>query len=286
MASSNLEQVLEVFIRPDLTPWKIKKADASIESFDALTLIESFIESDLDFIAATRLFDKVISRIPKYPAELTHQDLHAIVVDCLLDFEDGRRLQWLQNYDNIFGPDFEAMTADKGYVSARSASTLKRVIVEQMCETVHAPTQQDLERAIGRDALDAATNRVLKIIRYCGFYKVHEEFLRAFCAELATSSVKQLIPAPMRGASFAQDRLEDSEMQLSLARRCQAHDPRKAHTFVQMSLEAVGEALVSNYNILPRPGTLECFAQFTELLTDGGRFALASPALRRAHPAA
>ena len=128
--------------------------------------------------------------------------------------------------------------------------------------------REELEQIVESSEIEAATNRVLKLVRYCGFYKVEEDFLRAFCQQIANSSIKELIPIIKRGDGFTQNLLTEAQMSLEAAQR-QIHNPNRCCNLLQLTLEFLGEALVCSFGFLPRTGSRMCFCQFVQRISDG-----------------
>jgi len=272
---TNLTELIEELLKPELYQWKIVKDNGNHERFEPLTLIESFIESEMDFSSAAKIFDIVRKKL--YQSEkdaFTHKELQAIVIDSIMESDHKNSISWLRNYANIFGPDINSMTNDQGYVSARNAGELKKYIVKQMCEQVGANSLQELEMIIGKSEVDSSTNRVLKIIRYCGFYKIEENFLLSFCQQLATCSVKELIPVKNKDENFIRDLIKEAQLNFENAQHYSLSPSVMCRHFLELTLEFLGEALICSFDFLPRTGSRTCFYQFITLLSDGQNIAL------------
>ena len=59
-----LRECLDAFVNPVFKYWRIRKADGkNVENFDALTLLQSFIECEIPIPDAIGLFDDVIETL-------------------------------------------------------------------------------------------------------------------------------------------------------------------------------------------------------------------------------
>jgi hypothetical protein len=283
--STPLADLLRLIIEPELVGFQVVRKDGTTEDFRPLTLMESFIESELHLDDAAVLFDCVMAAIrSRGMKRFSHHQLHAVVVESMMTFPPSKSIQWLRNYDNAFGPDFESLDVDGDFVPARNASVLKKYLVEMMNATAGVKDQHALEELIGKSEVDAATNRVLKIIRYCGFYKVRASFLRAFCAELAEVSVKGLIPTLPQDVTGIERKLKKVEEWHLIIRHRPNEDCAQKMTLLNMAMEDLGIALVSKFGFMPRLASCRSFEQFLKLLSDGQRLYMCSPDMKEFHP--
>ena len=195
---SELHEAIEAFVNPNFEGWLIQKKndEKSVEDFVPLTLLQSFIECEIQFPESILLFDQVTTtlRNSKYQIDsgpgkrivFSYDLIRAAVVEVLFKFPDQRSPFWLANYDSSFGLESTTDRADN-YVDARNASTLRKLISEVL-------TGGDNQREFDKTSQDIVVERILKYIRYCGFYRIDKEFLENFVVAICYDSSKAILP--------------------------------------------------------------------------------------------
>jgi hypothetical protein len=193
MPTEPLSVLFDEFIRKSFLNCKIERSDGHYEDFDPLTLFSSLIECEIDIVNAVHLFDEIIVRIekivtnPSAPTQLSHRDIHDIVSTEILRYPHRFAPFWLSNYEGMFSRDIQQEDSEEEYIDVRNAGSLREEI------KVFLAGQRD---SVHKDSSDLSeiTNRIIKLIRFCGFYKVRREFIKDLLHELSTSSSKAYIP--------------------------------------------------------------------------------------------
>jgi hypothetical protein len=212
MSAERLSELFDALIRPSFIDCQIERVDGKLETFDPLTLFSSLIESEIDLVSSTRIFDDVIQDIERDRARggaqrLSHRDLHDRVANAILRFPHPFASFWLSNYEGMFSLEIDQDEDPGDYIDARNAKTLRgeiRFFLEGKRDSLHA------DSAILRDI----TNRVVKLIRFCGFYKVRKQFLQQFLEELSSTSAKAFLPNIAISDELFVDRLDQIERML------------------------------------------------------------------------
>src|ERR1700733_900864 len=192
MPPERLSELFDALIRPSFLQCEIERSDGTVELFDPLTLFSSLIESEIDLSNATKLFDGIIAKVDALHPEgsalrLTHHDIHDIVAGVILQYPHPHASFWLSNYEGMFARDIDTEDDKTAYIDAGNASVLRAEIkffLEGKRDDVHADSA----------SLRDITNRIIKLLRFCGFYKLRREFLHQFLDELSVSSAKAFIP--------------------------------------------------------------------------------------------
>jgi hypothetical protein len=192
MPPERLSELFDALIRPSFLQCEIERSDGAIEPFDPLTLFSSLIESEVDLGNATRLFDEIVAAIHALqtegiPLRLKHSDVHDLVAGAILRHPHAHSSFWLSNYESMFARDVEIEDDKSAFIDARNASVLRAEIkyfLEGKRDDAHGDSA----------SLRDITNRVIKLVRFCGFYKLRRDFLHQFLDELSVSSAKAFIP--------------------------------------------------------------------------------------------
>jgi hypothetical protein len=212
MPPERLSELFDALIRPSFLRCEIERSEGTVEPFDPLTLFSSLIESEIDLSNATKLFDEIIATIDAMHPEgsslkLTHHDIHDIVTGAILQSPHPHASFWLSNYEGMFARDIEAEDDKSAFIDARNAGVLRAEIkffLEGKRDNVHSDTA----------SLRDITNRVIKLLRFCGFYKLRREFLHQFLDELSVSSAKAFIPDIAISEQALSDQLDSVERML------------------------------------------------------------------------
>jgi hypothetical protein len=211
MPPERLSELFDALIRPSFL-CEIERSDGEVEHFDPVTLFSSLIESEIDLANATKLFDEIVAVIHGLqtdgsPLRLTHSNVHDIVASAILQYVHPHAPFWLSNYEGMFARDVDTEDDQSPFIDARNASVLRSEIkyfLEGKRGNVHA------DNASLRDI----TNRIIKLIRFCGFYKLRRDFLHLFLDELSNSSAKAFIPDIAISAQAFSEQLDSVERML------------------------------------------------------------------------
>lgn len=264
--------IYSYFFREEFDLWRVIREDGKLEKFDSLTLIESFIESEMDLFSAFALFDKVVERITPLTNKgpITYDQIHITVVKCLLETNHPKVPFWLTNYENIFGPDLEELTADQEYIVILHASQLKKAILEKLAKVSGKGSLEELEKYLGTIELTDITNRLIKIVRYCGFYRVKKSFLDAFVEELAERSTKSILPSVAIDGKKTSQALDEAEKLLLIAREEARGDTRRSANLLETALEEIGAIALEHFGLFPLASSHRSFTQFIDVLKTVG----------------
>lgn len=267
---TKITEIYNYFMRPEFKDWKIFRHDGKYtDVFNPFTLIESFLECEMDLYFAFQLFDQVVEKISPLTqtGPITYDQIHTTVAACLIGSDNKDAKNWLSNYDNIFGPDLERLALEEGYVVVRYASELKSKILQILLQMSGRSSEKELEKYLGVAELREMTNRVIKIIRYCGFYIVKESFLKDFIEELAKSSIKGMIPTVVCDNETVLYELDEAEKYLLMARE-EGHHEREiqCENLLEISLETMGAIALKKFGLLPFSTTRKSFYQFCSIL--------------------
>ena len=256
----SLSDLLNAFVLDDVSGWQVVKdpdvfeqdtdVELKTENFNPLTLLNSFFESEIELDSAIKLFDSVLQRLKKNIIDntLDYKTIHLSVVEELLNLDHKNAVFWLSNYENIFGPTIDKLDNSDKYINARNARELKQFIIE--CLDLDEESEYQYKK-LDSNHVRAVTNRLIKLIRYCGFYKVKKEFLRAFIDELSERSVKGFIPTRCMSREDASFRLDDAERSFILALDNLNQNKQRSINVINVALEDVGAVFLSFAGMLP-----------------------------------
>ena len=268
--TTKLSEIILEFIKPECDSIKIVKHGkhgGQSEDFDPLTLLNSFFESEMDYEYACELFDETLEELKRLSnyGPLSYVQISTTVIDCLSKSNHPNAPLWLSNYENIFGRDLEELKSEEGYIVVRKASELKYSILEIIGDIIGVQDVQEIEKQIGKKELTTITNRVIKIVRYCGFYKVKKEFLKAFCEELSKRSVKGIIPNTSINETKISESLNEAEKLLLLA-KVNINIHNKSLNYINLVLEELGTTVLKKFGLLPLSASRKSFKQFVDIL--------------------
>lgn len=254
-------------LRPEFEEWKIVAHD-KIEKFDPLTLIGSFIESEMELDYAFTLFDIVVEKINSIVklGDLKHSDIHNAVSQSLLESDHPESQKYLSNYDINFGPDLNELSTDEGFINIRHAKSLKNVILEILSKQTGKMNEDALEEYLGADELRTITNRLIKIIRFCGFYKVKKTFLISFFEELSCRSVKSILPNYMSFNSVSENEFIKIHRLITMAQIESRSEINTAINFLEIALEELASLSLRKFGLLPLSSTRRSFKQLIDVI--------------------
>ncbi len=270
--TSEFRQVYDLFLRPEAIAWRIIREDGDEEEFDPLTLIDSFIESEVPLHHAFTIFDhfrkKAAERFPD--KRVTHAEIHAWVSEAFLAYPHQDRTVWFANYENVFSPELVTPVAEEGFVFARKMGEMKKILIELLDKefgmTVSHRVDQPSARPITSDQLDNAVRRIIKLVRQCGFYKLPVTFLRDFCRELAEHSSKLYLPAGRMPPETLRGRLKTAEESIALSR---LHFQNSGLSMLQIAARVMSVTWLQWNRFVAKDGPLESLRQMAEVLRDG-----------------
>lgn len=267
----SIKELLEQLYLPEFESWRIEKDSGNFEKFTPTILLSSLIESEIPIDDAFLIYDLVIKYIDKNlnTEKLSHKKIHKSVVEVLLSSDLVNNLEWLRNYDNIFGPDINLISDKDEYVKARNASVLKNIIIQYFLEHYDLSNFEQLETYISNEELTVSTNRIIKIIRYCGFYKVSKRFIFQLCEELAFCSMKGYLPVPQKDQFTINNSIEEAEFNIKLSVRAMEKDPSKFMNLLSLAFEGLAQAILSKHGIIYSRSSLNTFSKFINLLKEG-----------------
>src|SRR6185312_7956947 len=102
---TDIASVFRLFIREEVNNWKVVREDETLEDFDPLTLLNSFVESEVPIDEAIDLFQRVVDRIGERidpNGTLTYAQIHAIASEVFLEHPHPEHTLWFTNYENVF----------------------------------------------------------------------------------------------------------------------------------------------------------------------------------------
>jgi hypothetical protein len=119
-------------LKPEITSWRIVREDGDEENFDPLTLIDSFIESEVPLPHAFAIFDlfrkKAAQRFPD--KRVTHPEIHAWIAEAFLGYPHPERTVWFANYENVFSPELVTLPFEEGFVYARKMGEMRKMLID------------------------------------------------------------------------------------------------------------------------------------------------------------
>ena len=184
--NDGLETVFKVIIRPEYKEWEILRKDNETESFDVLKLFQSFLECEIDLDSATQLFDSVIEELKhiNQTDKITHSRIYDTVLNCISSFPHENSRLWLSNYTSIFGIEsLHYLDSDK-LINIRQKGILKKHVLQYLCGVYDTDDESEIREILGDTEFTILAERMIKIIRFCGFYSVDRVFLYKFFDEL------------------------------------------------------------------------------------------------------
>ena len=137
----------------------------------------------------------------------------------------------------------------------RNASILKKEIVQYLINLYELPSEDFLLNFLSSSEIDRITTRIIRVIRFCGFYKVSKKFIQSFCHELGQFSIKGFLPAKRIKPENIHYIVEQIRIDLAAARRFVDYDPIKALKTINFGFEKIGEAILSKFDIILFPYT-------------------------------
>jgi hypothetical protein len=240
MPPERLSELFDALIRPSFLDCEIERSDGAVELFDPLTLFSSLIESEVDLGNATKLFDEIVAKIHALqtegvPLKLKHSDVHDLVAGAILGYPHAHASFWLSNYEGMFARDVEVEDDESAFIDVRNASVLRgeiKFFLEGKRDNAHADSA----------SLRDITNRIIKLVRFCGFYKVRRTFLHQFLDELSVSSAKAFLPDLAISEQAFTDDLDSAERMLIAVQGL----PLEQHiNFCSLTLSMLSSAVLS-----------------------------------------
>jgi len=264
----SLENILNVVIRPEFTAWHVLRHDKKTESFDPLRLLQSFLESGIDLESAARLFDKVVDAIRRIAQidTITQDRIYNMVVDALMETSGKNAQIWLANYTSIFGSEHEEGLTSSEYVNVRQRGELKRQVLLYLCEAYSVDAEDKVRALLGDEEFTLLADQLIKIVRYCGFYRVRRDFLNRLLTELAERSVKSIIPSKSFDPESALSRLRDIAQSIVLARDESQTNRTAGLNVLTTAVEDMAAILLRRFGVVTRRNTMGSLKQLADLV--------------------
>ncbi len=263
-----LGEIFSQFIRPYFNDWTVRKTnDPDVtEKFDPITLLNSFVESEMDLEFSFTLFDKVIPVIDgkRKRGGITHNDIHRIVVQELLSLDSRNAMLYLSHYENLYGPDIEEIN-EENYVNVRSASQLKEYIANFLGLELSHDESNDIGLGEHNEIRDI-NNRFLKLIRFCGFYKVDKKFLDLFLNEITERSVKGFLPSTKFNGERTAHNLQEACRVLVLSKETVGKNYVISSNYLDLFLEEIGREFLTMIGSFPAIAKNNSFYQYVNIL--------------------
>lgn len=265
-----LSEILKELIRPEVGMWKVRKSSGSlVEAFDPLTLLNSLIESEVPIDDAFDILDRSLERLAAFSDPYTHEQIQSCVQQALLDCPKPESNTWFSNYDNIYGPDLDALGDEAGLVWVRSETDFRKIIEQILPQLTGVESPEELRDQLGANELKTISERFVRLIRHCGFYKVRHDFLVAFCKEISMFSTKGILPRTRSNSGEEMERmLDDAERLVLSAKEVVSSNPCWADHNLNLALELSSREALSKYGLVLRTSSRGCFEQFTRFLRD------------------
>lgn len=264
----SLENILNIVIRPEFVDWQVLRHDGKREPFDPLRLFQSFLESGMDLQSAVRLFDRVVEDVHRIAQidVITQDRIHDTVVDALIE-TTGRDAQvWLANYTSIFGAEHENGNAAPDYVNVRQKGELKRRVLLYLCDAYSVEDEAQVRALLGDDEFTLLTEQLIKVVRYCGFYRVRKDFLDSLLTELSERSVKSIIPSKKFDPESASSQLRDIGQRIVLARDESQTNKTAGLNILTTAAEDMAAILLRRFGVITRRNTMGSLRQLADLL--------------------
>lgn len=258
----------EQLLRPEFRNWSVLRKDGHAEPFDPLTLAASFIESEVDLKSSAEVFDDVVARLDAdaYSGTLTYERIHKTVISVLLNSPHPHAAMWLANYDNLFGPELADLSSADGYVNVRNVAELKKQILAILADILNRESPKAVSEQLGDAELEVVIARLVRVVRYCGFYRVRQSFLRSFVEELASSSCKTFFNANRLLDDDIRNALDSAENWIGSARSIRSDNPQEQLTLLHLALEKASAITLERLGHLPHPTSLTSFAKLIGIL--------------------
>ena len=266
--TESLENILNIVIRPEFAEWQVIRHDKKTESFDPLRLLQSFLESGVDLQSGARLFDKVVHDIGRIAQIdiITQDRIYNTVVDALME-TTGRDAQiWLANYTSIFGSEHEDSSNAPEYVNVRQKGELKRQVLQYICEAYSVDSEDKVRALLGDEEFTLLADQLIKIVRYCGFYKVKRDFLDKLLTELSERSVKSIIPSNTFDSESASSQLRDIGQRIVLARDESQTNKTAGLNILTTAVEDMAAILLRRFGVVTRRNTMASLKQLADLV--------------------
>lgn len=296
---TTFRETFDAFLAAEVEEWVILRQDGFEEAFSSLQLIQSFIESDVPLPDAFSIFDIVRDRIAGvYPTgRIPQRQLRNMVADTFLSYPHHDRAIWFTNYENVYATDitdFVDEDDDPEFVSARSKGNIRKALLELfprefVVESKSAPGSKKSKSArntVNNDELTEIGERIIRIIRQAGFYKLPRIFFNEFCKNLAQYSTKLILPAPnitdlQMASTF---KTAEQLVVLSRVRMGDSAGNSVAVGILEVAVSGIAMAVMQWFGFLPKRNPVEALSQLNGLVSDGRR--LIKTEGSEAHPVA
>lgn len=264
--------------------WRVIHDNGADEPFDGEKLVASLVQAEVPLGVAARLYGQFVAEASEqYPdGRMRLADVRHLVANLLMRLPSGDRTYWLSNYEHMFALDREfpdeepAPESDARYLDPASGPALERHLyrlVRARLDVAEAPAGgPGTER---RDAIGDAVDRVARIVRLCGFYRVPRDFLELLVDILAEHSSRLVFPGraidgeqQLRILATAEDLLGAAE----LYSRSAEHRAGLGTALI-LATAPVATNLLQQHGFLPRSGPEQMLRQTLGVLETGARYA-------------
>ncbi len=264
----SLENILNIVIRPEFADWEVARHDGKREAFNPLRLFQSFLESGMDLQSAVRLFDVVVDEVQRIVQidVITQDRIYNVVVDALMATPGRDHQVWLANYTSIFGTEHENEAASPEYVNVRQKGELKKQVLLYLCEAYSVDHEDKVRALLGDEEFTLLADQLIKIIRYCGFYRVRRDFLGSLLTELSERSVKSIIPSRKFDPETASSQLRDIGQSIVLARDESQTNKVSGLNILATATEEMAAILLGRFGVVTRRNTMGSLKQLADLV--------------------